>query len=465
VNHVERAAATVKGSNGLGPLRVLSASGQLGYGLPAAALAEGFARRPHMVGADMGSVDPGPAYLGSGTMGPSLEGAKADLGAVLRGARALDIPMIIGSAGTGGSAAQLAATADMVRALAREQGLRFRLATIVADLPKPPIEDAVKRGRVRPLGGMQALDVPTVSGADVIVGQMGTEAFQRALAAGADVIIAGRACDTAIFAALPSLLGYPMGPVMHMAKIIECASLCCVPGGRDAMLATLEGDGFTLESMNPARAATPMSVAAHSLYEQDNPYEVFEPEGCLRVDAARYEAVDARRTRVSGATWTPARQFTLKIEGATWLGERCLLLAATADPRVIANLDTILPAVQNNVRGMLPAEFPDFACHARRYGIDGVMDWPTPPAAPPREVFLLLEFVAPTMAAAKTVCAMTKQYLLHHGFPGRLSTGGNLAFPLTPPEVEAGTAYRFSIYHVMDVDALEPLFPVKIEEL
>jgi len=465
VKHVERTAAAVKTNGGLGPLRVLSASGQLGYGLPAAALSQGFARRPHLVGADMGSVDPGPGYLGSGTMGPSPEGAKADLAAVLRGARALDIPMLIGSAGTGGARPHLEATAGMLRAIAHEQGLHFRLATIAADLPRETVLKAVRAGRVRPLGGMPELSETEVRQANVIVGQMGTEAFQRALAAGADVILAGRACDTAIFAALPGLIGYPMGPLMHMAKIVECASLCCVPGGRDAMLATLDGDGFVLESMNPARAATPLSVAAHSLYEQDNPFEVFEPEGCLRVDAARYEALDARRARVSGATWTPARQLTLKIEGTTRLGERCLLLCATADPRVIANLDSILPAVERNVQGMLPADLGAYSLHVRRYGIDGVLDWPTPPKAPPREVFLLLEFVAPSMAAAKTVAAMTKQYLLHHGFPGRLSTGGNLAFPLTPPEVEAGTAYRFNIYHVMDVAELPPLFPVSLEDL
>ena len=64
-----------------------------------------------------------------------------------------------------------------------------------------------------------------------------------------------------------------------MAKIVECASLCCVPGGRDPIMATLQADGFTLESMNPARAATPMSVAAHSLYEQADPHRIIEPEG------------------------------------------------------------------------------------------------------------------------------------------------------------------------------------------
>ena len=41
----------------------------------------------------------------------------------------------------------------------------------------------------------------------------------------------------------------------------------------------------------------------------------------------------------------------------------------------------------------------------------------------------------------------------------------NVAFPITPPEVQTGTAYRFSAYHVMQVDALEPLFPVAVEDV
>ena len=60
---------------------------------------------------------------------------------------------------------------------------------------------------------------------------------------------------------------------------------------------------------------------------------------------------------------------------------------------------------------------------------------------------------------------MFKQYLLHHGFTGRLSTGGNIAFPITPPELRAGAAYRFSLYHLMDVDDLVSLFPIQLETL
>ena len=72
-----------------------------------------------------------------------------------------------------------------------------------------------------------------------------------------------------------------MGLAMHMAKIIECASLCCVPGGRDPILAELDHDCFVLESMNPDRRATPTSVAAHSLYEQADPFTMREPDGTL----------------------------------------------------------------------------------------------------------------------------------------------------------------------------------------
>src|SRR6202158_3293375 len=112
----------------------------------------------------------------------------------------------------------------------------------------------------------------------------------------------------------------PVGPAMHMAKIIECASLCCVPGGRDAILATLDHEGFELDSMAPQRRATPVSVAAHSLYEQSDPFTVHEPEGRLHLARATYRTIDDRRTRVVGARWEDAREHWVKIEGGRNVG-------------------------------------------------------------------------------------------------------------------------------------------------
>ena len=462
---IDRLRNEVVTPGGLQPLRVLAASGQLGYGIPDPAFAEGLRCRPHFIGADMGSIDPGPYYLGSGNLATSDGMTRNDLAKVLCGARSIGVPLLLGTAGTAGAAPHLDKTLAMVRDIARAEGLRFRLASIRADIPRAAVKQAVRAGRVTALGAIPALTERDVDAATHLVGQMGIEAFQRALNAGADVVIAGRACDSAVFAAIPGLLGYPLGPAMHMAKIIECCSLCTTPGGRDALLGTLDDAGFIIDSMNPMRNASPMSVAAHSLYEQGDPYRVTEPEGVLHTDCARYESVDAHRCRISGARWEPAKKFTVKIEGAMRIGERAVLLAGCGDPRAIAAIKEILPAVEKTVRELVAGSVhAPFELYYRVYGIDGVCAWPGPPAAPPREVFVMVECIADSAADAISVATVFKQYLLHHGFPGRISTGGNLAFPFTPPEVVTGTAYRFNVYHVMEVDALAPLFPVHIEE-
>lgn len=450
-----------------GPLTVLSASGQLGYGIPEAALREGLKRRPDFIGCDMGSIDPGPYYLGSGTPATSDRITERDLRLVLHGALDLAVPLVIGTAGTAGAAPHLAYTKRLIEAIAKEDGLRFRLAVIPADMPRDALKAAVREGRIRPLGRIESVSEATIERASHIVGQMGLDAIEQAFAHEPDVILTGRACDTAVFAAIPRWLGYPLGPVMHMAKIIECTSICCQPGGRDAMLAVLDGDGFILESMAPQRAATPLSVAAHSLYEQADPLSVHEPEGRLDVSAARFEAVDARRARVWGAVWSEASQRTIKIEGAEWVGERAVLCAGSCDPKVIESSDAIIQGVREAVTGIIPkAADADYELIFHVYGTGAVSLFPAgKPKRLAEEVFFLVECIAQDADLAKAVAGVTKQYLLHHGFPGRLSTGGNIAFPFTPPELSGGSAYRFSIYHLVEVEDSKAFFPVGIEEI
>ncbi len=454
---------------GLGPgrpLRALAASGQLGYGVPEAALEAGLARAPHFIGCDMGSVDPGPYYLGAGALATAEAVTRRDLRLVIRGARRLGVPLLIGTAGTAGAAPHVAETLALIRGIAREEGLTLRIAVIHADMDRAWLKAQAAAGRVRPMGAaIGALDAATVDRAAHIVGQMGTEAFHRALREEPDIVLAGRACDTAIFAAIPLLLGYDPGPATHMAKIIECCSICCVPGGRDAMLGTLHGEAFDLESMHPGRAATPLSVAAHGLYEQADPLSVHEPDGSVDLSAARFEALGARRVRVSGAVWRPAAQPSIKLEGAEWCGERAVLLAGSCDPRVIEHREAILAGVRRQVEEILP-EVARGECRLdlRVYGAGATgifpgaaMDLPVP-----GEVFFLGECLAPTAGLAKAAATVAKQYLLHHGFPGRLSTGGNIAFPFTPPEIPCGPAYRFSIYHLAECDDLAAAFPVEL---
>ena len=447
------------------PLRLLGASGQLGYGIPTAALEAGLAREPDLIGCDMGSIDIGPHYLGRGRMATSPVATRRDLRKVILAARRLDIPLVIGSAGSAGAAPHLGQTLEMVRDIAREERLHFRLGVLAGDIDKDIVKDALVKNKLVGIDQMPDLTIEEIDAATHIVGQMGMEAFQRGLDAGVDVLIAGRACDTAIFASLPVMLGFPIGLAVHMAKIIECASLCCLPGGRDTILATLDDEGFVLESMAAQRSATPMSVAAHSLYEQSDPYVIIEPEGRVDLRTARYEALDERRTRVSGASWIQAPEVTVKIEGSRVVGERAALLCAAADPIFIREHREILEGVRIVVRDLVCEDTPeDYSLYWRVYGVDGVAE-PPPGAALPHEVFLLLECVAPTLDRAEEVVRTMKQYLLHYGYAGRLSTGGNLAFPFTPPEVSLGTAYRFNVYHIMSTHRWGELFPLSVESL
>jgi hypothetical protein len=306
--------------------------------------------------------------------------------------------------------------------------------------------------------------MPLPSGDEVaacthIVAQCGTETFERALATDPDVVLAGRACDTAIFAALPLMLGYPAGLALHMAKIIECTSLCCRPGGRDAMLATLDLQGFTLESLNPDLHATPASVAAHALYEQADPFEVEEPGGTLGLREACYEALDDHRTRVWGATFAEREQATLKVEGAARVGARAVLLAGVADPTLLQQLPEVLAAVQAKVRALLPGLW---TVHPHVYGQGAVRALP-PAQRSVREAGLVLEFIAPTAEEARTVAVVFKQALLHHGYPGRVATAGNLAFAFTPSELDAHEAFRFVLYHVMS--GVDPASVFRIQTL
>ena len=107
----------------------------------------------------------------------------------------------------------------------------------------------------------------------------------------------------------------------------------------------------------------------------------------------------------------------------------------------------------------------DLELRFRVYGIDGVRMVAPENESPPGEIFVMGECIAQTAERASEVVRTCKQYLLHYGFPGRLSTAGNLAFPFTPPEVSLGPAYRFSVYHLLRTADVDSPFPVAIEEV
>jgi hypothetical protein len=79
---------------------------------------------------------------------------------------------------------------------------------------------------ILPLEPATVLSAETLEDCTHIVGMMGHEPTVEALRSGADVVLAGRATDTATVAAVPLMLGMPSGPTWHAAKLVECGGQC-----------------------------------------------------------------------------------------------------------------------------------------------------------------------------------------------------------------------------------------------
>lgn len=449
-------------------IKFLSACGMLGYGFPQAGLKTACQQDIAFIGVDAGSTDPGPYYLGSGKGFVKEMQIRRDLELLLLAARAKNIPLIIGSAGGSGAKPHVDAFLKILAEISATHKLHYKLAVIYSDIEPDIIRQALKENRISPCGPAPELTVDKINNVRNPVGQFGVEPIISALQGGADVIVAGRCCDTAIFAACPIWKGFAPGLAMHCAKIAECGALCAKPvGANDSLLCTMNTDNFIVEPVNPQRACTPDSVAAHSLYEQPNPECFFEPEGMIDMRESIFEQILPRAVKVSETKLIPPQKKTLKLEGAELKGYRTVTIAGISDPMVIEHIDEfesgVRCAVESNLAGVASPE--DYTLIFRRYGLDAATFIARENRSAPCEVGLLIEVVAKTPQLADNILSLARSTALHQPFEGRKATAGNLAFPFSPSDMSAGEVYEFSLYHLMQIENAENLFPVEYRDI
>ncbi|WP_435154744.1 acyclic terpene utilization AtuA family protein [Amycolatopsis sacchari] len=447
-------------------VRVLTPSGMLGAGWDHATVERGIALGADVISIDGGSTDSGPHYLGSASPKTTAKAVKRDLRSALTAAAAAGIPVIVGSCGTSGTDSGVDWVAGIVAEVMAEEGLDLKVARIYSEQNSAVLKEYLDAGRVHPLPPLGELRAETLESCTHIVGAMGHEPIVEALRAGAQVVLAGRATDTALAAAYPLMKGMPPGPTWHAAKIVECGGQCTTNPRAGGVLATIDADGFTIEPLDPAVSCTPTTVAAHMLYETVNPFEMREPDGTLDVRDARYTAVDDRIVRVEGSKFHAADQYTIKLEGARITGYETMSFSAIRDPLILADLDawaelmhTILRQRVNQTLGLADDEY---AFDLRLYGYNAVLDELEPESGPPREVGVMLLVNAPDQATATAVAKVANPLMLHLPAPG-MDYLPSLAFASSPAEVERGAAYEFVLNHVVDCDNPTELFRIEME--
>ena len=450
--------------------RILAPTGVLGAGFDADAFRRGVAAGPHVIACDAGSTDSGPAALGSGTPKLSAQAVTRDLRLMLQARDALQVPLIIGSCGTSGRDVGVDWVARLARTIAAGEGLRFKLGLIYSDQPAERLRALYDEGRIRALPNAPAIDSDLFARSHTVA-MMGVEPIQDALREGCEVILAGRASDTALFAAMPHLLGADPGLTWHAAKTIECGAACAIPPSANGLLVHLREDHFDVETLAEGTRLTPRSVAAHTLYENADPFHILEPSGTLDTTHATYEAVDDRTVRVRGAHYLEADGYTNKLEGAELVGYQTVIVGGVRDRVIIERLPELLPQAKKYFDtkildvfdGQVDPQTVDI--DYRLYGAGAVLAGVEPTRLSPRELGVLITVTAPDQAIAHAIATFVAHASSHLPIPEYDGLVSTLAYPYSPPEMDRGPLYRFTLNHVVTGVTPAELFRTTIEEL
>ena len=435
-------------------MKIVSLCGLLGYGYSEEALNIAFSEKVDYVGVDAGSTDPGPYYLGSGKSFTDRGAVKRDLSLAMPKALEHRAPFIIGTAGGAGAKEHTDWLIDIIKEIAKEQNLSFKLGIIYSDVDKDYVLNKLDSGKIIPMSDVFPLDRSAVEESERIVSQIGVAPVIELLKQGADIIVAGRACDTAIYAAPCIYEGYKEGLAFHMAKIMECGAMCAEPvAAADVMQGYMYEDYFELRPASPMRRCSAERAAAHTMYEQTNPYMIYEPDGVIDLKNSRFEQIDERTVRISGAAFCEAEEKTLKLEGVKKVGYRTICIGGIYDPLTVENFDYIETTVTAFVKLNASVSEDSYTLSFRKYG------------GAESSFGVVIDVVGKTQEIADTICSLARSRMLHCDYEGRKSSAGNVAFPFSPSDIHVGEVYEFSVFHLAKVDSLSETAVIKVEEV
>ncbi len=449
-------------------VRVLIPSGALGLGYDREALDRGIASGPDIIAIDGGSTDSGPSYLGRGVSKYSRASTKTEWAGLIDARARAGVPLVIGTAGTCGTDSAVDWLVEITEEILVDSDRAARVAVLKSGQSVAAIQDAFISGRVTALQPAPDVDEELLEDCGNIVALAGAEQVNEALNTGADIIIAGRTTDTAIIAALPLARGCHPGGAWHGAKIGECGALCATNPQSGVILVDFDRTGFMVTPLADGACATPHTVSAHMLYENADPYILYEPGGHLDVTDACYLALDDRRVRVTGSKWVPSDRYTVKLEGARRVGYQCVLLTLLRDRRYVENVGAwcseILAKCRTKAEVRLGLDPTEFDIELRIIGKNatlGSLENRTDGAV---ELGVLGVVTAGTADAVDEIGKMLNPYLLHHP----LTIGEEqptFAFPFSPAEIERGELYEFCLNHVMELRDPMDAFRLEVREI
>ncbi len=444
--------------------RILVPAGALGIPYDRAALERGLEHQPHLIAIDGGSTDSGPHYLGTGTSKYSRNATKADWAELMDARARAGVPLLIGTAGTCGADSAVDWMLDITLEIARERGECLRIATLKSGQDKHAMAQALAAGDIRPLDAAPVLDAATIEVTTNIVALAGVEQIQAALDTGADIIIAGRATDTAVIAALPIARGCHAGAAWHGAKIAECGALATTNPNSGVILMTFDDSGFEITPMASDATATPYTVSAHMLYENADPFILHEPGGYLDVTEARYDAIDDRSVRVEGSRWHATAPYAVKLEGARCAGYQTVSIVLVRDMHYREHIEEWVAALERSFADKAQSRhLSDVSLEIRLIGHSAALGKLENAMPGDGEVGVMAIFTSPSQSRSNEAAKLLNPDLLHLPLTPH-EPMPTFAFPFSPPEMDRGALFEFCFHHILTLDNPMSAFRLDIME-
>ncbi|KAI1035623.1 hypothetical protein LB504_005783 [Fusarium proliferatum] len=468
--------------------QIITPVGMLGYGFDEALTHYELSRLvptsiPTAIILDSGSTDSGPQKLALGSMSCPRSAYVKDLAKLLRLVHTFRVPLIFGSAGGDGTDEHVKAMGEIIEEIVAEEedkDYAFNTISLFSNINKAIILERLKQGRLTGCGPC----VPPATELEIneslrVVAQMGYEPFFDAMNANPDfnIIIGGRAYDPSPYVAFcvyqltrqsnhlsTEELYSRLGGFYHMGKILECGGQCSFPKSHGAVATIYENGLFDVRPTDPQSMCTPLSVAAHTLYENTRPDVLRGPGGSLHLDHSKYEQLsDGKSVRVSGSVYrsseSDGKPYQLKLEAARIVGYRSMFMGSITDHILVSQIDKLLARVKVYVDQQHPEITGQWNLDFHIYGKDQYTH------AGPGQLFIVAEALAPTQQLANSIASKARVGMIHAPYPGQKATAGNFGFGLGGlMEIELGPCAEFSLYHLMDLEPGEERLAVSCGE-
>jgi len=448
--------------------RVLVPSGVLGLGFDTVALQAGVAGKPHIIAIDGGSTDSGPFYLGSSTSKYSRAVCKSEWRQLMQAREVANVPLVITSCGTCGTDDMVDWMLDITQEIASELGLRVKVAALYSEQNPKAMQQRYSAGDITPLQPLIDIDATAIGGIDHIVALAGAEQIQQALDTGADIVLAGRATDTAGIAALPLARSEHAGAAWHGAKIAECGAFCTTQPKSGVIALEVDAEGFNVWPLAAEAACTPHSVSAHMLYENADPMHLYEPGGALHVHNAKYNSIDQRSVRVTGSKWVNNKQYTVKLEGARCVGYQSTLMAVLREAHYVENakkwVQQLIEFLHAEISNRMDLSKDNYSLEIRLIGLDSALGDLEVKQQTPSEVGVLVLVTAASEDIADELAKLINPFLLHYPLTDSEALP-TFAFPYSPAQTNRGAQYEFCLNHILNLDDPMDAFRIEVHEL